>query len=1070
LLSGSLSAKNEARWLRYPSISPDGSTIIFGYMGNIYRVDANGGPAIAITTGNDYNMRPVWSHDGKTIAFASDKYGNFDIYTMPATGGIPLRLTFNSENDYPYDFTIDNKKVLFGSNREAPAKSVRFPGIRYFQNIYTIPANGGRPVLITAAGAENAHYNADGTKIIFQDKKGYEDAYRKHHTSHITRDIWVYNISENKYTKITSFQGEDRNPVYSSDDNSIYYINEKDSTLNLYKKSLSDNTEKEITHFKYFPVRNLSISNNNTLSFVWKGDIYTVRDGQTPKKLDIQVTNDTGYKTIKNIPVNKVSEFSVRPDGKEIAFVNRGEVFVTASDDSRTKRITNTPEQERMISWAPDGKTLVYSSEKNGSWSIYKITLKYPEEKYFYASTLLNTEPLVENSSDDFQPDYSPDGKKLAYINERNILKVLDLKKNKTITILPEGSNYSYSDGDWSFQWSPDSKWILADDQKGGMSNSNSALIKADGTGEICFPVNSGFGERDAKWSLDGKMMTYLCSRDGLKTLSQGEVEEDIFAVFFDQKAYDRYILSKEDLALLKEKESSDKKAQKDKDSEKNKEKNEKADKKEEKKNPLVINLKNIDSRKVKLTINSCRISDYVLSKDGSKVYYMASSEGKDYDLWETEPRTNETKILAKLKGTPSGIDLSKDEKTLFVRNGDKLAKVDAKSGEITYISINGEMKLNSYYERDYIFEHIWRQVTKKFYDPKIHGINWKMYHDEYAKFLPYINNNYDFQVLLSEMLGELNASHTGGRYFPRRENSDQTASLGLLYDETYTGKGIKIGGIIPQGPLDYAKNKIKVGDIILQINEDTIKADENWNKYLNNISNSNTLLTIKSGKKTFNQTIRPVSFSTEKTLMYKRWTHIMAHIVDSLSKGQLGYVHIQGMDNNSFKHVYENVMGKNHNKKALIVDTRFNGGGWLHDDLNTFLSGKLYMKFAPQGHLLKGGESLNRWTKPSIVIISEGNYSDAFMFPFIYQQNHLGKLVGMPVAGTGTAVWWERQVDPTIVFGIPMVATIGLDKKITENKELEPDIKVSLPYNDFLNGKDPQIETAVKELMKEIK
>lgn len=1070
LLSGSLSAKNIVRWLRYPSISPDGSTILFGYMGNIYRVDANGGTATPFTTGNDYNMRPVWSNDGKTIAFASDKYGNFDVFTIPASGGIPLRITFNSADDYPYDFTNDNKKVLFGSNREAPAKSVRFPGIRYFKNIYTIPVNGGRPILLTAAGAENVHYNSDGTKIIFQDKKGYEDTYRKHHTSNITRDVWIYNIEENKYTKITSFKGEDREPIFGENDSVIYYLSEKDGTLNIYKKFLSDNHEEEITHFKDFPVRNLSISDNNILSFTWKGDIYTIKDGMKPQKLNVEVSDDSGYKKINNISVNKVSEFAVRPDGKEIAFVNRGEVFVTAVDDSRTKRITDTPEQERMINWSPDGKSLVYSSERNGSWSIYKVTMKFPEEKYFYASTLLKTEPLVENSSDDFQPDFSPDGKKLAYVNERNILKVLDLKKHKTVTVLPEGSNYSYIDGDWGFEWSPDSKWLLVDDQKGRMSNSNTALIKADGTGEIRFPVNSGFGESNAKWSLGGKMMTYLCSRDRLKNLSQRDIEEDIFAVFFDQKAYDRYILSKEDFELLKEKEESDKKDEKKVDSEKDSKKKEKAEKKKEKKNPLIIDLKNIDSRKVKLTINSCRISDYILNKDGSKVYYMASSEGKGYDLWETEPRTRKTKILAKLKGSPSGIELSNDEKSLFVSNGGKLVKVNTSDGKISYISFNGKMKLNPYNERKYIFDHIWRQVTKKFYDPNIHGIDWEMYHDEYAKFLPYINNNYDFQVLLSEMLGELNASHTGARYYPQKENSEITASLGVLYDEKYTGEGIKISEIISGGPMDYAENKIKDGDIIIQINSDTIKKNDNWNKYLNNIINTNTLLKVKSGKKTFTQIVRPVSLNTEKTLMYKRWTHMMEHMVDSLSNGKLGYVHIQGMNNNSFKHVYENVMGKNHDKKALVVDTRFNGGGWLHDELNTFLSGKLYMKYAPQGHLLKDGESLSRWNKPSIVIMSEGNYSDAFMFPFIYKQNHIGKLVGMPVAGTGTAVWWERQIDQSIVFGIPMVASYGLDGKVTENKELEPDIKVTLPYNKFLNGKDTQLETAVKELMKDVK
>ncbi|MFI2743215.1 S41 family peptidase [Zhouia sp. PK063] len=1062
LFSGSLFAQNNARWLRYPAISPDGATIVFGYMGNLYKVNVDGGVAIPITTGDAYDMRPVWSHDGKTIAFASDRYGDFDVYTMPAMGGTPNRITYNSANDYPYDFTVDNKKVLFGSGREAPAKSVRFPGTGYWQNLYTIPVNGGRPVLVTAAGAEDAHYNADGFKIIFQDRKGYEDPWRKHHTSAITRDIWVYNIKDNAYTKISDFKGENREPEFSADGNTIYYLNEKDGTQNLYKTA-AGNSETELTHFKNFPVRHLSIANNNTMAFTWKGDLYTITDGNEPKKLNIQVMDDAAFQAVKNIDINSVSEFAVSPNGKEVAFVNRGEVFVTGVDDARTKRITSTPEQERMINWSPDGKTLLFSGERDGSWNIYKVTLERPEEKYFYASTILKTEPIIATKAEEFEPSYSPDGKKIAYVDERNILKVLDVDSKKTVTVLPEGHNHSYSDGDWGFEWSPDSKWLLVDDQKGYMFHDNTALLKADGTGEIQHPVNSGFGENDAKWAMGGKMMTYLSSRDGRKSLaSQGSTEEDIFAVFFDQEAYDRYQLSKEEFELLKEREKDDKKE----DDKKDKKKDDK-DKKDEVE-PIRINLHNIENRKVKLTINSSSISDYVLNKDASKVYYLSSFE-KGYDLWETEPRTHETKILAKLGGSPSGIAISNDDKTLYLSNRGRVVKVDANSGKVSSISINGDMELNTAAEREYIFNHIWRQVTKKFYDPTIHGIDWKMYHDEYAKFLPYINNNYDFQELLSEMLGELNASHTGGRYYPSHPHGDVTASLGLLYDETYTGPGIKISEVISGGPLDNADSKIKAGDIITKINGETIAADENWNKYLTNIRDKNTLLTVKSGNNTFEESMKPVSMGRESGLMYKRWTDMMAKMVDSLSNGQLGYVHIQGMNDGSFRDVYENAMGKNIGKKALIVDTRFNGGGWLHDDLNTFLSGKEYLKFAPQGKEVKGGESMSRWNKPSIVLISEGNYSDAFIFPYIYKQNKIGKLVGMPVAGTGTAVWWERQIDPSIVFGIPMIATIGLDGKETENQELEPDIKVTLPYSKFLNGEDTQLEAAVKELLKEV-
>src|SRR5690606_21513352 len=289
-----------------------------------------------------------------------------------------------------------------------------------------------------------------------------------------------------------------------------YYLNESDGTQNLYKKDLSNDSETALTHFKDFPVRHLSISDNNILAFTWKGDIYTITDGGDPEKIEVQVLDDAAFQTIKNVDIKSVTEFAVSPNDKEVAFVNRGEVFVTGVDDSRTKRITNTPEQERMISWSPDGKALLFSGERDGSWNIYKVTLQRPEEKYFYASTVLKTEPVVATEAEEFQPQYSPDGKKVAFIEERNILKVLDLSSKKKTVILPEGHNHSYSDGDWDFEWSPDRKWLLVDDEKGYMFNINTALIKADGKGEIVYPVNSGFGENGAKWAMEGKMMTYL--------------------------------------------------------------------------------------------------------------------------------------------------------------------------------------------------------------------------------------------------------------------------------------------------------------------------------------------------------------------------------------------------------------------------------------------------------------------------------------------------------------------------------------------------------------------------------
>ncbi|MGZ3939094.1 MAG: S41 family peptidase, partial [Flavisolibacter sp.] len=200
-------------WLRYPSISPDGKTIAFGYKGDIYKVPSSGGDAIPITLHEAYDFMPVWSHDGKWIAFASDRYGNFDVFVMPSTGGEAKRLTYNSAPDFPYDFSVDDKKVLFGTNRNDVYTSARFPLRNIFQKLYEVPVTGGRSVMILSAGSEFAHFNKSGDKIIFQDRKGYEDTYRKHHTSAVTRDIWIYDKKKDDYVQVSSYEGEDREPV-----------------------------------------------------------------------------------------------------------------------------------------------------------------------------------------------------------------------------------------------------------------------------------------------------------------------------------------------------------------------------------------------------------------------------------------------------------------------------------------------------------------------------------------------------------------------------------------------------------------------------------------------------------------------------------------------------------------------------------------------------------------------------------------------------------------------------------------------------------------------------------------
>ena len=347
------------------------------------------------------------------IAFASDRYGNFDVYVMPVAGGEANRLTYHSANDIPYDFTPDGKSVLFGTSRNDIYTSARFPNRGLFQKLYQVPVSGGRSVMYLSAGSEFARFNAKGDKLIFQDRKGYEDAWRKRHTSSVTRDIWVYDTKKDDYTQVSHFEGEDREPVWGEDDNTMYFLSEKDGSQNIYKANSATNQATQITKFKDHPVRHLTRANDGTLSFTYDGAIYTLKGGSTPQKVSIRIGTDTRTNAEKILPINTgITQTALSPNGKEIAFVVRGEVFVTSVEGGLTKRITNTPQQERNVKFSPDGRTLYYSTERGNSWDIYKASIERKEEPYFYASTVLKEEPLLQLMQKNFNPSFLPTEKK----------------------------------------------------------------------------------------------------------------------------------------------------------------------------------------------------------------------------------------------------------------------------------------------------------------------------------------------------------------------------------------------------------------------------------------------------------------------------------------------------------------------------------------------------------------------------------------------------------------------------------------------------------------------------------
>lgn len=1051
-----LRAQSSALWMRYPAISPDGKTIAFNYKGDIYTVSSEGGRATQLTTNPAYDGRAVWSPDSKTLAFASDREGSLDVYIVSATGGTPKRLTWNSASEIPITFTPDGKKVLYQTNLLPDAEYTQFPS---GSQVYAVDLNGGRPEQFLTFDAYNIRFSSKGDKIIYHDKKGYEDEWRKHHTSSVTRDVWMHDLKTGKFTNVTNREVEDRNPVFAENDESIYFLSERFGDFNICKMSLNNPQEiKQITKHSKHPVRFLTKSDDGTLCYFFNGEIYTVKEGKQPKKLEITVIGDQVEQQVT--PSNMSSgarEIALSPNGKEIAFIVRGDVFVTSVEYNTTKRITNTASQERSVNFSPDGRTLVYAGERDGNWNIYTASLTDSTDKLFTYAKEIKEEQLTKGENAKFEPQFSPDGKEVAYLENRTEIKVIDLKSKKIRTVLPAKYNYSYSDGDQWYQWSPDGKWILANYfEHGGWQNTDVALVKADGSQEIHNLTNSGYSDGAPQWMMDGKVIIWHSDRAGYRSHGSWGAHYDVYAMFLDPEAWEEFKLNKEEAALAKElkKETPDKE--------------EKADKKEEKKD-LVIDFNNLEDRVARLTINSSNLGGAVLTKDGSKLYYLSRFEG-GYDLWVRDFKEGSTKILSKLNKWGGALEMDKEGKNLFLLAGGQISKIDISSGKVTPVTYTAEMELKKPQEREYIFDHAWQQVVDKFYDPAIHNVDWKFYQKEYKRFLPHINNNYDFAEALGELLGELNASHTGARYYSPNK-APQTAVLGAFYDPEYKGDGLKIKEIIEKGPLNIAKSKIKAGVIIEKINNQPVKAGEDYFHLLNNQSGKRVYLSLydPTTKERWSEYVKPISQGAQNSLLYNRWVKQRKALVDKLSDGKIGYVHIQGMNSASFREIYSEIFGRYRNKEAIILDTRYNGGGWLHEDLVNMLSGKKFAEFLPRGQYI-GQDPFAQWTKPSAVIMSEGNYSNAHGFPWVYKELGLGKLVGMPVPGTMTAVWWETQQDPTLVFGIPEVGMKDNQGRYLENLQLEPDIKVTNDPASAIRGRDLQLEATVKSLLEDIK
>ena len=1074
-----LFAQETPRWLRYCAISPDGSTIAFTYKGHIYRVPAKGGKATVLTgtktpgvegpaaddaklpgtntrdvedpaVHDTYEFMPVWSHDGRSIAFASDRYGNFDIFIIPATGGEPKRLTAHSADEYPYDFADGDSSVLFGAVRMDAVSNRQFPS-EALQELYKVPVRGGRVSQVLTTPAEDARISSNRRFIVYHDRKGRENPWRKHQISSIARDIWLYDSYTGRHSKLSSFKGEDRSPVFAGiTDTAIYYLSEESGSFNVQKLTFDKGTlSKPITHFTRHPVRFLSVSHDETLCFGYDGEIYTQKKNGAPQKVVIKIeTEKDGKPTVvskrntphavadmernpilaekagNKIPIGEAKETAISPDGEKLAFTFHGDLFVSDLPGKTVKQLTQTPGEEADISFSPDGTHLLYAAERDSAWRVYEMDPGSMKERL-----------LISDGQENYQPKYSPDGKEIAYIVNRTILKIYNRMFGQSRVILDSDRLYSRRDHDQYFEWSPDGKWLLVQFYEQGAANEEVGLVSTSGKSPLVNVTKSGFSDTRPKWAMDGKMIIWLSDRNGLHSYANSSTRQN-----------DVYALSLKGEDWM------------------------------------------VHPRKERISPSSSLVNDALVSKDETTLYRLTKLE-KGYDLWVTDLRGKQTKLLSPLHADDPTMEWDAAQKNIFVLADGHVYRVDPVNGQVDTVNTTGTMELDRAAERRSMFEHVWRRTKETFYAPGLHGTDWDVYKKDYARYLSSISNNYDFAEMLNELLGELNVSHTGASYHPSRKDKDITASLGVLYNQEYRDTGLLIDEVLTDGPLDNPDFGIKPGMVITAIDGIPLTSDRDAAFFLNRKAGKDVRLTLRccglrgdpgngrssgggnSSGRNFQSkeiTIKPISPDAENELLYRRWVRRNEEETDSLSHGELGYVHLYRMNDAAYRNVYETVLGKYVHRKGLVVDTRFNRGGDLAPELTEFLSG-FHVRDNVAGSFLVNSEPSFRWTRPSIVLAGEANYSDGSCFVYDYQLLHMGKLVGMPVPGSCTFMTGQSLPDPTLSWSAPTLGVKDLEGRFLENHPTEPDIRVMNDFGEVSAGRDQQLEEAIRELLKEV-
>jgi Tol biopolymer transport system component/C-terminal processing protease CtpA/Prc len=1058
--SGTQASPREAvPYFSEPAVSPDRSEIAFVSGGDIWTAPINGGEARLLVSHAAMESRPLYSPDGKKLAFVSTRTGNGDIYVLALDTGELRRLTFDEALDQLDAWSRDGRWLYFSSTGH---------DIAGMNDIYRVSVEGGTPMQVSADRYTNEYWAApspDGATLAFT-ARGIASTqwWRKGH-SHIDEcEIWLMRDSSPPvYEQISDSGGKNMWPMWSGDGRAIYYVSDRSGAQNIWSRAPGGQA-KSLTSFKDGRVLWPNISyDGRVIVFehdftIWKLDTASLQASE------IKITRrglPAGPSTERLTLTSQIQEMQLSPDGKKVAFITHGEIFAaSAKDGGDAARVTNTGAAESQLNWSPDSRRLVYVSNRDGAPHLFL---------YDFAT---NTEtPLTRGTATDTTPRFSPDGKLIAFVRDARELRILDAQSKEERAVATASFERQPFISERPFTWSPDSRWLAFLTVSGKLFR-NVQIVSATG-GEarpVSFLANSEGGT--VSWSPDG---TFLLLDTGQRTEEfrvarvdlvprTPRFREDMFRDLFKEEAPRTPARTPQETRPASVEPPREPSVAPATDEPKTSK-------------PVEIVFDDIRRRLALLPIG-VDVDYQVISPDGKTLLVIADSAGQrnlyTYSLDELAKEPPVARQLTSTAGFKRSAQFTPDGKEVFYIEQGRISVVTLESRQTRALAVTADMDVDFAREKMEVFRQAWTYLRDNFYDAKFHGVDWEAVRVEYEPRIAGARTPEEMRRLLNLMVGELNASHSGVSGPFTGAQVTPGGRIGLSFDrsEYETNGHLRITSVLPLSPAALAG--IKPGEYLLAVDGTPMGAHTNLDELLSFKVNRRVALAIATPADGANRrevAVRPVTLATEKGLLYRNWVEERRAYVARISKGRLGYVHMVDMGAGSLAQLYVDLDVENHSREGVVIDVRNNNGGFVNAYALDVFARRPYLTMTPRGlpatpaRTALGQRALEA---PTILVTNQHSLSDAEDFTEGYRTLKLGKVVGEPTAG-----WIIYTSNVGLIDGstlrIPDTRITASDGTLMELKPRPVDVAVTRPIGESYLGRDSQLDAAVRELLKQI-